>query len=114
MRRISIFLAILLLLGCCIRRKEEAYRRAYEEWRQERIARLVSESGWLNLAGLFWLGDGENTFGSDSSNRIVFPRKAPPFIGKYILASGSIRFIPETGAGITHAGKAAGEKFGGH
>jgi len=31
------------------------------------------ESGWLSLAGLFWLHDGSNRFGKDQGNDIVLP-----------------------------------------
>ncbi len=57
----------------------------YEKWKKERLEHLKAENGWLNLAGLFWLEQGENTFGSDSSNSIVFPPQAAPFMGAFYL-----------------------------
>ena len=57
----------------------------YEKWKKERIERLKAENGWLNLAGLYWLEEGANTFGSDSSNSIVFPPQAAPFMGTIYL-----------------------------
>src|SRR5580700_5785767 len=33
--------------------------------------RLSSDSGWLTLAGLFWLTEGDNSFGRASSNALV-------------------------------------------
>ncbi|MEA3479908.1 MAG: DUF1684 domain-containing protein, partial [Bacteroidota bacterium] len=44
-----------------------------------------SKHGWLNLAGIYWLKEGIQTFGSDSANDIVFPAKAPAFIGSLSL-----------------------------
>ena len=39
----------------------------------------------MNLAGIYWLNEGVQTIGSDSSNDIVFPAKAPAFIGSLSL-----------------------------
>ena len=50
-----------------------------------RLERLKGERGWLNLAGLHWLEEGENSFGSDPSNNIVFPEKAEAFCGTLTL-----------------------------
>ena len=55
---------------------EAAYLKSVEKWQHSRIERLKSETGWLNLAGLFWLEEGGNRFGSDPSNDIIFPGKA--------------------------------------
>lgn len=43
------------------------------DWQQRREAALKAETGWLNLAGLYWLKPGENSFGSGMDNTIVFP-----------------------------------------
>jgi uncharacterized protein len=51
----------------------EGYKKEVEEWQQKRNAYQVSENGWVNLAGLFWLKEGINTFGSNSDNDLVFP-----------------------------------------
>lgn len=57
---------------------------SYEEeiafWHQDRINSLKQEDGWLNLAGLFWLDEGVNTFGSALENRIIFP--SPSFYSR--------------------------------
>jgi uncharacterized protein (DUF1684 family) len=54
-------------------------------WHEKRIENLKKESGWLNLVGLYWLKEGENTFGADKQNDIVFPQnKADEFIGRII------------------------------
>jgi uncharacterized protein (DUF1684 family) len=43
---------------------QDAYRSEVEKWRAEHEANLKSETGWLTLAGLFWLKPGTNTIGS--------------------------------------------------
>lgn len=61
-----------------------------QAWRVQRVASLKSENGWLNLAGLFRLQEGKNTFGSDPSNDLIFPKGAP-FLGNLILENGEVQ-----------------------
>lgn len=58
-----------------------AYYSEIETWHNKRLLNLKAPEGWLNVAGLYWLEEGMNTFGSDSANSIVFPDRAPSFIG---------------------------------
>ena len=69
---------------------EAAYMESIEEWQHRRVERLKSKNGWLNLAGLFWLEEGENSFGSDPSNQVVFPEKADAFCGTLTLIEGDV------------------------
>lgn len=51
-------------------------------WRQQRLTRLTSETGWLTLVGLFWLNEGENRCGSDPSNTVILSgEKTPAYVG---------------------------------
>lgn len=52
---------------------DAAYKLEIEAWHQKRVESLKGPKGWLNLAGLFWLNDGINTFGSGERNNIIFP-----------------------------------------
>lgn len=91
----TITIVILLWNGCSKSGSTidvEGYKKEIEQWQTKRVTRLTSETGWLTLCGLFWLKEGENTFGSDSSNLIVFPpSKAPKFAGSLLLDHGAIR-----------------------
>lgn len=88
---LALLLAIGAVLSCSKREASDpAYVKAIEEWHRNRIERLKRPDGWLSLVGLHWLREGENRFGSDPSNDIVFPDKAPPFIGTYIVADSVI------------------------
>jgi hypothetical protein len=40
------------------------YAKEIEKWRSEREAKLKTETGWLTVAGLFWLKEGMNTLGA--------------------------------------------------
>ncbi|HEY8537233.1 MAG TPA: DUF1684 domain-containing protein [Steroidobacteraceae bacterium] len=77
-----------------------------EQWRQQRLARLTSETGWLTLVGLYWLRPGENTFGRASTNRIVLDHPSlPTTVGKFLVRDGRIQFEASAGARVTHDGK---------
>jgi uncharacterized protein (DUF1684 family) len=57
------------------------YEAEIEAWRERMSESLRSETGWLTLIGLFWLHEGENTVGSDSSCEILLPENTPPRLG---------------------------------
>lgn len=86
------FLAVLLFSQCRNLEKSspEDYAKEWQNWKEMRAERLKSKNGWLNLAGLYWLQEGENTFGSDSSNQIIFPKESPRFAGIFVLQQGVV------------------------
>ncbi|MGI9220776.1 MAG: DUF1684 domain-containing protein [Woeseiaceae bacterium] len=57
------------------------YEADLQQWRAERLENLRGPSGYLNLAGLFWLENGSTTIGSDDGNDIVFPASAAARVG---------------------------------
>lgn len=82
---------------------DEAYEAAVRKWREEREARLKADGGWLTLAGLFWLKDGENRFGSDPAGDIVLPgATAPAKAGIFTLRDGkvTVTLLPGTNGRI--------------
>ncbi|HSN50177.1 MAG TPA: DUF1684 domain-containing protein, partial [Bacteroidales bacterium] len=99
MKNTGIVIAIFLIaLSSCHRQPPidpDAYVKEIDQWHSERLDRLKDKNGWLSLAGLYWLQDGLNTFGSDTSNGLVFPKYAPPFIGTLELKDSSV-YLQET------------------
>jgi uncharacterized protein (DUF1684 family) len=79
---------------------------AVMKWREQRVARLTSENGWLTLVGLFWLKPGENTFGRNHRNAIVLdhPQLAKR-AGAFTLIGNEVRFDAAAGARITLEGR---------
>jgi|WetSurMetagenome_2_1015567.scaffolds.fasta_scaffold17235_3 uncharacterized protein len=72
------------------------------KWREERTERLrTNEKSWLNLAGLFWLKEGENTFGSDPACNFVLPPDTPKKAGTFIFADGQVTVRAEPEVQIT-------------
>lgn len=102
-------LIVFIIVGCnnsgSVIADEAAYIKSIKEWQYSRLDRLKSETGWLNLAGLFWLEEGSNSFGSDSANDIVFPGKAKAFCGTLTLKEGKISLDAMEDAGITSGDK---------
>ena len=66
------FLALIIHLNVCGQPLSE-YERQTEQWHAGRIRELKADNGWLNLAGLLWLEEGSNSFGSGNKNKLVFP-----------------------------------------
>ncbi len=52
------------------------YAAEIEAWRLDREERLKADNGWLTVSGLFFLNEGDNTFGSSPENDIVLRRGA--------------------------------------
>lgn len=56
------------------------------EWDVKRIASLKGANGWVNLAGLFWLAPGENSFGSAGDNAIIYSdARFPAHLGSFTV-----------------------------
>ena len=72
----------------------------FEAWAADRINRLKAEDGWLTLAGLFWLRDGDNSFGSAADSDLLFPESAPAHIGVFTLRAGEVSLVVEPEAGV--------------
>lgn len=69
---------------------EEGYAQCLKNWQLQRLAFLKGEDGYLNLAGLFWLKEGSNTFGGDRSNDLVFPGVRESNLGMFTLRDGQV------------------------
>ena len=74
MKRTTALAAAILVAGLGgPARADEAYRAEVQKWRADRETRLRADGGWLTLAGLFWLKEGPNRFGTDPAGDIVLP-----------------------------------------
>jgi uncharacterized protein len=81
---------------------DPAYQQSFDSWKTDLVEDLKQE--WLPLAGLFWLKPGENSFGTDPKNALVFPR-GPARAGSFSLQGQAVtaKFAPE--ANVLIAGK---------
>jgi len=80
----SLRAALLWLVASRLWPAADPYLAEIEAWRRERERRLTADDGWLTVAGLFWLKEGENSFGTDPACDIVLPAgSAPPLAGTF-------------------------------
>lgn len=110
MKLLLVSVVLCFTLFACKPAKEKqpvdpAYLADIESWHAKRIERLKSPTGWLSLVGLHWLKEGENKFGSDSSNQLIFPKKASAYCGTFSLNNGKVTLKAEKSAQIVHNGK---------
>jgi uncharacterized protein (DUF1684 family) len=94
MRKCSI-VTILTFLSLTILVSSNAQNNTYfaevEQWHSIRIAELKQPNGWLNLEGLFWLKKGTNSFGSATTNDLVYNNPAfPKHLGDFIYEDGKV------------------------
>ena len=57
-------LAAAVLAAASSKGADANYTAEVQAWRQKREAGLKADGGWLTVAGLFWLKEGPNRFGS--------------------------------------------------
>jgi uncharacterized protein len=94
-----LFLLVLLLSSCAEQYKstqpeqsaDADYVVSIDQWHVEREEKLKGPQGWLTLAGLFWLKEGDNNFGSGDNNDLTFPLgKIPGKAGVITLKDGVV------------------------
>jgi len=81
MRLLAVMLTI--VAAAQILHADDPYIEEIAKWRQERETDLKADNGWLTVAGLFFLNQGKNTFGSGPLNDIVLPADLPPDAGVF-------------------------------
>jgi hypothetical protein len=80
--------------------KSEENLDALSAFRAQRETDLRREYGWLSLAGLFWLQEGESAFGSGAGNPVRLPAKAPAHAGSFTLRGGQVTATPAEGVAL--------------
>lgn len=96
------FVFIVLAIGLGAGAQTRTYAQEMEEWVKGRYAALKNtKSGWLNLAGLYWLEEGKNSFGTASGNKIVFPKGTiAAKAGYFELNNDQVTLVAEKGVAI--------------
>jgi len=76
------------------------------EWRAKRLASLTSETGWLTPVALYWLKEGENSFGRASGRAFSLDDAAlPPDTGVFVLKDHHVRYVAHAANAVTYLGK---------
>jgi uncharacterized protein (DUF1684 family) len=76
---------------------EANWRRDLLAWRELQAKRLQAPDGWLSLAGLEWLNQGDNPFGSAHDNRIRIQAEVAPHLGVLRLGNNAVSLAPPLG-----------------
>lgn len=94
------------IAGFAVAAAADDYTLSIQTWRKEREEKLKAKDGWLTVAGLFWLKEGENRVGSDPSFEVVLPEgRAPRRLGVFDFKGGKTTFRMATGAQVLLNGK---------
>lgn len=110
--RLSTVLLVLSLNAACSNAADEPDGASLEaeilEWRDSRRASLMAPTGFLNLAGLYWLDKESATFGSAADNDFVFPESAAPYIGSFEISGDGVIMRPRADVAVYRDGEPAG------
>lgn len=96
---LTIVVALIAACGSADNRDGGEHTATVKAWRADRLARLTAPDGYLRLAGLYWLDEGTNSFGSGADNDLVFPAGAER-IGAFDLADGLVNMTVHDGVDV--------------
>jgi uncharacterized protein len=90
-RNVWLFACQLLVLAA------DPHTQSVEEWRKTYEEGLKAPyTGWLSVAGLYWLKEGENLAGAGEQNDVVLPRGAAR-VGVFLFDGKAVRFRDTAG-----------------
>jgi uncharacterized protein (DUF1684 family) len=73
---------------------DSAAPQSLQAWREARVAALTSDSGFLTLAGLYWLEQPRSSFGRARSNTFALEHPAMPRrLGHFERDGDAVRFV---------------------
>jgi uncharacterized protein (DUF1684 family) len=76
------------------------------DWRAKRLESLTSETGWLTPIALYWLKDGENSFGRAPDRAFSLDDAAlAADTGAFVLTNGRVRYVAHASTSMTYLGK---------
>ncbi len=94
-------LALVTLAATSLAQAPDGYADEQAKWRAEYEARIKAERGWLSVAGLFWLAEGETTVGTAPSSGLLLPAgSAPPKVGVLTRKGDKISLRVEEGVAL--------------
>jgi uncharacterized protein len=83
----------------------DTYRHQIEAWQKHRETGLRSPTGWLTLAGLFWLSPGKHTIGSGDTSDFLLPKDAPSQVGIFEVSGKEVTFTSLDGTEVSINGQ---------
>lgn len=79
------------------------YTSEINAWRADIEERLRRPYSWLSLAGLFWLQNGDNDFGSAAGNAVRLPARAPRAVGFFRLQGNQVTLVSKAPARVNES-----------
>lgn len=104
MARSCLIVALALCVVAQTGRAADDYRADIEAWRAKHETRLKADDGYLTLGGLFFLREGENSFGSGPLNDIVL-REGPAEAGVFTYRDRKVSVRATAGRDLSVSGK---------
>ncbi len=75
-------------------------------WREQRVAALTSETGYLTLVGLYWLEPGRSSFGRSKRSTFALDHQAmAPRVGEFLLSGNTVEFVAARRSRVLHDGE---------
>ena len=97
-RILSFIICLLVVFSSTAQQSKKKYIKEIERWDVERLESVKSPTGWVNLAGLFWLNKGTNKLGSASSNELMFTKEEfPSLLGTFELNGDKVKWTTASG-----------------
>jgi uncharacterized protein (DUF1684 family) len=81
-----------------------AYTDGVNHWRKIQESYLTAPEGWLSVAGLYWLHDGDNYAGSDLASDLVLPASLAARVGDFDLTGGQVDFHVSSSSSVSKDG----------
>ena len=91
---------LMLLIATLSGSQPLQYGEEIQKHRAQREVDLKGDDGWLTVAGLFWLKEGDNIAGSEKGSDIVLPAKAPARLGTFHMQGGAVTFTADARAHV--------------
>lgn len=106
MKQLLPLMAMLIIKGAAA--QQTACETAINTWHEKRIQDLKSPEGWLNLAGLYWLPEGQTAFGGDTTLAFhVQHTGLPANIGFFERNGGLVTWRSQPGITVMVNGRSA-------
>jgi len=107
---LNIAIAVTFTLALSAANAGGDYRQQVERWREQHQKDLTADDGWLTVAGLDWLKDGENRVGADPASEVpLSPNSAPQHVATIFFHAGQVVLHPAPGVPLTLNGKQASQ-----
>ena len=102
-----VLVALAMLAGCATQAPAPA---DWQAWQARRTESIGGTNGWTTLVGLDWLREGDNSAGSDPTNRAVLhSASVPAHVGVFTRQGTTVTFTPAEGVDVRVEGQPIGQ-----